>query len=433
MLKDDLRQRLNGAFSDQELKRWFDPLRLDMNTRDKRLTVSFPHPFFAAWFADNMQQRFEEALATHLGNGHTVRYHGGAEVSTQAQALPVSDKPVDFPYGHQFTLENYLTNAKNEFSLNSARELCRQDQVLFNPFVICGDSGSGKTHLLRAVGNELARKARGQKTWLGSIEDLDALFASTDQHAARSHLLSHHAVLVDDVHRLADLEPLQRQFIVLFNSLEQNGKQMVFSCNGKMTDLESMDATLASRLKGGLIATLSAPDLDIRVRYLKTQCRTKRITLPGEHLLTLAQQVEDLRLLQGIVVKLVAYRDLMNRDLTEQDFQAVVQQSAGKRAPAPRPEDVIQAAASHFEVTPKEILDAGRRKPVVMARQVAMYLCRTLIRASYPALGGIFGGRDHSTVLYAVKKIEEKKKVNRDLQRLLTTLEAKVREQAAAR
>ena len=427
MLKTSLRQQLHQVFTDQELKRWFDPLTLALDESQKRLDVSFPHSFFGAWFGENVRDRFEEELARILGPDYTMHYGEAAgNPARPARAQAQRATSTEFPFGRQFTLENFLVNSKNYFPLASAKELVKQREAVFNPFTICGESGSGKTHLLRALGNELARDNRGKRVFLGSIEDLDSVYkAGANAYAVRNRLLEYDYLLVDDFQHIRSNLHLQDELVGVFNAFYDARKQMVFACADKVAAYDFLDPKLKSRLEWGLIVNLVRPDLDIRVRYIQNQCKLKKIQLSQEQMLLLAQRFTDFRFLQGILLKMFAYRELVSKDIRDKDFRQILSHTEDRVCEPPSAKRIIEVVAEHFGIPIKEITGDKRHQEVVQARQVAMYLCRQMLGASYPTLGREFGGKDHSTVLYAVKKIKRLQSDNKDLKRLLMELRHK--------
>jgi chromosomal replication initiator protein len=169
IVKHSLRQHLLQTSTDAELKRWFDPLHLVYEEESKRVVVGFPHPFFAKWFESAVQDRFEAQLNMFLGNGYLVSYRDNGSADRQTGVRPAEVvKRIDFPFGQEFTFDTFLINKKNYFPIASAREVAKQSASLFNPFIICGPGGSGKTHLIRSVANEISKKHDYSTIFMGS-------------------------------------------------------------------------------------------------------------------------------------------------------------------------------------------------------------------------------------------------------------------------
>lgn len=429
-MKNGLRNHLLQTCSETELKRWFDPIKIDISDETGEVLVTFPHAFFGNWFRDSIQSRFEEQLATFLGNGFSVSYsHNGSHASAEpANAATAETTRIDFPFGHNFTFENFIVGKKNFFPLASAREVARLEAVTFNPFVICGKNGSGKSHLMKAIANETSKRVESDRIFLGNIDDVKSVYSvkfSGDSFKARNYFFSFDYIFVDDFQTIRKYDELQQEMISIFNNFYENGKQMVFCCNDKLVTYDFLNPNLKSRLEWGLIVTLKRPDLEIRTSFIQKQCKLKKIPLSKDQILTLSQKFQDFRYLQGILIKLSAFRELVRKNLDQKDFEHILNNTEEKTDHDLTPEYIIQAVADHFDLSPADLKGNKRHQSIVRPRQMAMYLCRNLLGVSFPALGRTFGGKDHSTVLYSVKKIEESQKVNEETKNLLITLKDK--------
>lgn len=430
MLKSTLRTHLLQTCTEQELRQWYDPLQLSVTEEDKALAVGFPHAFFADWFAHTVQNRFEEEVHRFMGSGFTLSYcgpsaavpggNGGHRRSPEAR--------IDFPFGSQFTFESFLSNAKNHFPLQSARDIALNTHVDYNPFVICGGNGSGKTHLMRSIANEFSKRFDKEKIFLGSIEDLSILYNQrfrNDIYSARRYLYDHSFLMIDDLRDIQDHPGLQEELIILFNHFRDNLRQMVFSCSEKIPACSFLNPKLKSRLEWGLSVHLKAPDLDVRIQFIQEQCRIKNLRLSKEQILTLANIYQEFRSLQGIMLKLTAFREMTRRDISNKDFQQILSHTEHRPMEILEPETILDAVAEHYDISVKDITGGKRVHRIVQARQVAMYLCRQLIGCSYPTLGRIFGGKDHSTAMYAIKKIEKLQRDKPEVKELVTSLKKK--------
>ena len=429
-MKDDLRKHLLKTCSHDELTRWFDPLAIDHDGDAKELVVAFPHTFFGQWFADQVQGRFEDQLGEFLGNGWRVKYHtGNGSAPGAGPATAQVTSRIDFPFDRQFTFETFLVNKKNYFPLASAKEVAKQE-AMFNPFVICGKNGSGKSHILRAIANEMSKRRDAGRilfTNAGALRGLYDQGFGKDAFKTRARVGEYEALFVDDLHQLADDEDMQLELVTIFNHFHESRKQMIFGCQDKLSSYESLHPTLKSRLEWGLIVTLKRPDLDIRVAYIKDMARRRKLALSKEQVLTLAQRFQDFRYLQGILLKLFAFRELVKQDLSDKDFEHILSNTEEKATEALSTDAVKAIVSDRMGVTIKEMVGSKRQQHIAMARQVAMYLCRTMLGVSYPALGREFGGKDHSTVLYSVRKIERLQKDNESLKQLLKELKQRCR------
>lgn len=453
-VKKALRDHMAATCSEQELRRWFDPLDIDRSEGEVR--VRFPHSFFAQWFAGRMQDQFEAELFRFLGhNGCDVRYLVGARPAQAPQAendcangsngagaaRPAqAQRHIVYPFDAQYSFDSFLTNSKNYFPLETARQVARGEDAQFNPFVICGKSGSGKSHLLKAIANDIAKRHPLSSILVTSGEGLKDLFkpgngqengqANNPERglAARQYLSGHGFLLVDDIHWLAGDQGLQHELLTLFNLFQDQKKQMVFTCADRVAAHEDLLPALRSRLEGGLVVTLKQPDLEIRAQFVLDRVRAKKLPLSKEQVLTLAQRFQNFRALGGILIKLLAFRELVRKDISARDFEQILMSTEERDQPAITPDTIISVVCEHYQVGQKDVLGEDRRQNIALARQVAMWLCRQMLGLSYPALGRAFGGKDHSTVIYSVKKIEDLQTDDKTLKQLLKELKVRCRQ-----
>lgn len=449
-----------AACSEQELRRWFDPLDIDMAEGGGEVRVRFPHSFFAQWFAGRMQDQFEAELFRFLGHGGCdVRYLVGGKTNgpgagdeAQASAPGASGvaKPVGhaqrhiaYPFDAQYSFDSFLTNSKNYFPLETARQVARGEDAQFNPFVICGKSGSGKSHLLKAIANDIAKRHPLSAILVTTGEGLKELYKTGGEAfpdgstgptgpektlAARQYLSGHGFLLIDDIHWLSGDPALQHELLALFNTFQDQGKQMVFTCADRVAAHEDILPALRSRLEGGLVVTLKQPDLEIRTQFVLDRVRAKKLPLSKDQVLTLAQRFQNFRALGGILIKLLAFRELVRKDISSRDFEQILMSTEERDLPAITPETIISVVCEHYQVGQRDVLGEDRRQNIALARQVAMWLCRQMLGLSYPALGRAFGGKDHSTVIYSVKKIQDLQTDDKALKQLLKDLKVRCRQ-----
>jgi len=391
-----------------------------------------------------MQDRFEAELFRFQGRACDIRYvapatrragdrtaalEGNAGVMN-AEAAPKHPRKLAFPFDSQYSFESFLTNSKNYFPLETARQVARADGAQFNPFVVCGKSGSGKSHLLKAIANEIAKTHPLSDILVTTGEGLRALFSNPDALSAREHINRHSFLLVDDIHWLAGDERLQQELLIIFNQFQDTRRQMVFTCQDRIGAWEDLLPALRSRLEGGLVVGLKQPDMEVRVALIQERVRAKKLPLSKEQVLTLAQRFQNFRALGGILIKLLAFRELVRRDISPRDFEQILSNTEERDQPQITVDVVIDTVCQHYQVSKKDVLGEDRRQNIALARQVAMYLCRHMLGLSYPALGRSFGGKDHSTVIYSVKKINEIQEDTKEMKQLLKDLKLRCRQPA---
>jgi chromosomal replication initiator protein len=407
---------LAREFSAAELDKWRPSLGLSVE--NSVLTVRFPHRYFADWFEHHARERFEQALAgSDLGIVYECRDSGRCRIVRESRPAVQ-----ELPFGSEFVFDNFLVNNKNYFPLASAQEVAQSREALYNPFLLCGESGSGKSFLLRAIANAHSEHGRGG-IYVGGIDDLHELYTSRSD--ARKFLMSMQLFALDELQELARYRYLQAELLALFDHFHLQHKQMVFACTGKVGGFSFLAPKLKSRLEWGLSVMLKAPDLDIRTQYALSRCRERRLELSRDRILLLAQRFADLRNLEGCLLKLWAYRELVHDQISDEEFDNILNYLDDRATSGLSVEQILDAVCAEFRLTPEEILSASRRHDLVFARQVAMYLCRKHLGLSFPELGRAFGGRDHSTVLYSCRKVEQLQRDDKSIKNMLHELSDK--------
>ncbi len=429
-MRQSLRLYLSGHVEETGLSQWFDPLALALDDEKKRLLVTFPHPLFARWFEQTGKSSFESACG-ELFPRYAINYAVAAEqfpVSLpQVSPLPVfSQDPAgrgQSGFSGKFTFDTFFTNRKNQFPLISARQVAEKaNSRLYNPFVVTGGNGSGKTHLLRAMENEARRVGSYSSIFFARTEELTGGHAALRGKNLRSLFDTYEMVLIDDIQRIGSSIDMQKDLAFLCDSAKEADKQLVVACLGRLSEYPSIHPTLRSRLESGLCVELREPDLDIRCRFINFQCRALNIRLNKDQSLLLAQRFKHLRSLEGIILKIAAYSSLVNRDITDNELDQILKHTDGGSTDSVTPERIITLTARHFGLTPADLTGVSRKYGIVLARQFAMLLCRELTGASYPALGSVFGGKDHTTAIYSVKKMSQLREYNKDIQEKFTEL-----------
>lgn len=445
MLKNVLRDILTPD-KNREPEAWFECLIL--REEENRLRVFFPHVFFASWFARHKRALFEEALQRHFAGTPlpeiiyertfcATGFRAPAEAASPALPVFNVESPGQTPYAgfrqsepqatEKQDFSAFICNGKNAFPLAVAREIAEKNAgEAYNPFLLCGRSGTGKTHLLQTLAAAFEQKSQPGRVIYRSA----ARFCAENPHWAHCpEAFWQHCdvLLLDDMQDLIGQPAWQQKVIACMDACpgaaSERGRQMAFAFAGSAQALKALGERLHSRLESGLVVELMEPDLEVRLRYLQALCRQRRLSFNREQLLFLAQRCAQFRLLQGLLLKVEAFAAIHGRNLTPADLENILRTGGAERPPGCR--EILAEVARGLNLRPEDILGAKRRPDLVLARQVAMYVCRQKLGLSYPELGRAFGGRDHSTVIHAVKKIKKLLISDKDVQRLVTELEIK--------
>ncbi len=325
---------------------------------------------------------------------------------TESAVTPLA-KTASVPTSPSQTFDTFLGNSKHGAILLALHELAARRSGT-SPIVLCGETGTGKTHLLHSVHAELSRHADRIPVLLNPLSpDLSSV----------QHIMSNAGFLLDDAHLIANTS-LQERLCMIFDTASRAQAPMLIAGTGPFFAWPLIPP-LRSRLRMGLILSLPEPDLDIRLRFLQRQASAEGMNISRETALILARQCTDLRRLSGTLRHIALYRRLSGADTSTLDVNRIF---LGKQQEIVSYQTVVEHVGSQTGVDPKDILGTSRRPEHVFARQLSMFLCREILGLSYPVLGHLFGGKNHSTVIHSCKKIHILRISDKDTNNLVTEL-----------
>jgi len=311
----------------------------------------------------------------------------------------------------RYTFETFVIASSNRFAHAAAQSVAESPARSYNPLFIYGDAGLGKTHLLHAIGNYVLENFSGRNVRYVTTETYMNEFVDAIRHSSTTAFKRRYrecdVLLIDDVQFMERKESLQEEFFHTFNSLYGASKQIVLTSDRPPKSIATLEDRLRSRFLSGLITEVQPPELETRLAILQTKAEHERVAVPDEVLEFIATHVkENIRELEGALIRVTAFASLnhqpMSRALAEQVLSDFVSADQPRRI---TPQVILEATSETFGFSVEELCGPNRRRPLVTARQVSMYVFRELTDFSYPAIGREFGGRDHSTVMHAVEKI----------------------------
>jgi chromosomal replication initiator protein len=336
----------------------------------------------------------------------------------------------------KYTFDDFVIGSSNRFANAAALAVAETPGRSYNPLFIYGDAGLGKTHLLQAVGNYVTDHYKNHEVRYVSSETFMNRFVEAIRNKTlpefKQYFREIDVLLVDDIQFMEGKEGLQEEFFHTFNTIQQAGGQIVLSSDRPPDSIPTLEDRLRSRFKMGLVTDIQAPDLETRLAILrkKTEENPGGIIVPDEVLQFIAENItENIRELEGALTRVSAYANLNHEPCTKALAITVLGDLISSNAPKPiTPELIFEQTTEMYGFSKEELIGGSRRRPLVTARQVAMYIFRELTDLSYPAIAREFGGRDHTTVIHAVEKIKGLMAERREIYDQVTALISALRD-----
>lgn len=440
-----IRERVNT----QSLKTWFEPIQ-PLHLRAGRLTVQVPSQFFFDWLEEHYSEIFTSTVTRVLGKGAALEY------TVRQDELPAEPEPISIPSASdrksaiagqepvstgappprpvlyqakandtfqtylnpRYTFENFIKGDSNQLARAAASAVANNPGgTSFNPLVIYGGTGLGKTHLIQAIGNSVLSSNKARRAIYVSSEKFTVEFVDAIQSDRINDFLAFYrsmdVLIVDDIQFFAGKEKTQDSFFHTFNELHQLGKQIVLSSDRPPKELKGLDDRLLSRFQWGLTADIQPPDLETRIAILRKKSENEGIDLPQDVVECIAANVtSNIRELEGCLISLLAKASLEGRDVNVDLARDVVRMVVGD-VRSPITIETIQRTVCEYFNIPEDLIRAKTRKQeIVNARQIAMFLAKDLTNSSLKTIGLHFGGRDHSTVIHAYQSVEDQMRID---------------------
>ena len=443
-------ETLRGRLSEGSFTTWFgrcQASRVDGTT----FVLAVPSHFSKEWIEGRHLDDLGSAVSEAAGRPLAVALIIDTALSTQeSDAAPPADTepldgrvapgraaPAEIPRFHpKYTFDSFVIGSSNRFAHAACLAVGEAPAESYNPLFIYGEAGLGKTHLLHAIGHYVRQTSPGSVVRYVSTEQFtnDFIVAVQSRSIPEFHRRYRVAdlLLVDDIQFLEGKERTQEEFFHTFNALHPKS-QIVITSDRPPKKIQTLEERLRTRFEWGLITDIQPPDLETRLAILQKKAMTEKLDVPAEVMSFIASRIQtNIRELEGALIRVVAYSSLtrceINLELAQNVLQSLLPNGHEARVTA---DLVISVAAEYFDVTPEEICSSSRSRPLVTARQIAMYICRELTDLSLPNIGKKFGGRDHSTVIYANNKVRELMHDRQSAFDQVKELTARVRQQAA--
>jgi chromosomal replication initiator protein len=385
---------------------------------------------------DNLGMDFNEVkfVTDHDPASTPVRHDGGllSGGSRPTMSAPAgSQARFDWDGAAQlnprYTFDAFVIGAGNQFAHAASQAVAERPSKAYNPLFLYGGVGMGKTHLMQAIGHEIKRRQpQASICYLSSEKFTNDMINSLryDRMTSfRDKFRNVDVLLIDDIQFLAQKERTQEEFFHTFNALHESMKQIVIASDRPPKELAEIEDRLRSRFEWGLIADIQPPDLETKVAILQKKAENERVSLPTDVALYIASNIRsNVRELEGALIRLIAHSSLIGAEITLPYAQQVLKNFIDSQARKVTIESIQKSVAEQFGLRVVEIKAKNNSRAIVYPRQIAMYLAKHLTEASLPEIGRQFGGKHHTTVLHSVEKIEEARKGDKDLNRLINKL-----------
>lgn len=442
---DNCLRTIRRNVNNQSFKTWFEPIRPVRLDRDA-LTIQVPNKFFYEWLEEHYVALLKMTIRQELGEKGRLEYqilmgskreNSTAGRSTSAGSssaradinvpgtidtgsiknpfvIPgIKKVKIDPQLNPSYVFDNFIEGDCNRLARSAGYAVARKPGgTAFNPLVIFGDVGLGKTHLAQAIGNDVIASDQNKTVlYVSSEKFTNQIIESIKNNAVNDFVNFYQLIdvlIVDDIQFLANKVKTQEIFFHIFNQLHQNGKQIILTSDRPPKDLDGMEKRLISRFKWGLSADLQAPELETRMAILEAKMIQEGLEIPHDVTEFISYNIKNnIRELEGVLISLVA-QSMLNRREIDLDLAKEVIKNFVKQMSKEITVDFIQKlVAEHFDVPVDKLKGQTRKRSIVIARQLSMYLAKNLTNKSLKAIGENFGGRDHSTVIYSCKAVQD--------------------------
>ena len=434
---------IGDQIQEQSYKTWFLPI-IPIKLEDKVLTIQVPSQFFYEWLEDNYVHVLRKALQQELGAGARLEYSVVIDRGNEQNKPYTVNYSANKAYGHigqnhvsngaasgmshavlpdfltstgklnsNYVFDSYIEGDCNRLARSAGYAVAQRPGVTsFNPLMIYGGVGLGKTHLVQAVGNYILENNPEKRVLYVASEKFTNQFIESLRNNAVQEFINFYLkvdiLIIDDVQFLRDKERTQEIFFHIFNHLHQSGKQIIMTSDCPPRELKGLQERLVSRFKWGLTADIQQPDFETRVAIIQKKMLAEGIIIPENVLEYLAYTIDtNIRDLEGVLISLLAHSSLVKKEIDLELAKQIIKSIVNDFDTEVGIEYIQKAVSEYFNVSLDDLKAKTRKKEIVIARQVAMYFSKDYTNHSLKSIGYHFGGRDHSTVIHAVQAVND--------------------------
>lgn len=433
---------LQDQMAAQHFEAWLRPIRASVD--GEVLVLKVPNKFAKEWLTNNYLEMIRDTLRGARGSDIALRLDLDSSATEEAQLAPVPTEalatpsaPVEPPrstpgLNPKYNFQNFVVGPSNQLAHAAALAAAQMPGRKYNPLFIYGGVGLGKTHLVNAIGHALHARDPNQRILYLSAERFTNDFIDCLQNKKMDEFRSRYrrqcdVLLMDDIQFIAGRDQTQEEFFHTFNALYDGFRQIVVTSDKYPQEIPDLQERLVSRFLWGLIADIQAPEMETRVAILRKKALAEQIPLPDDVAFFLAETIKsNVRELEGTLIRLAAKSSIDGRDITMDLARETMRIAAPTHVTNLTVEEIQRAVCTYYNVKLNDLKSERRNRSISFPRQVAMFVCRNHLKTSYPELGQKFGGKDHSTVIAACRKIEALLHTDSSLQSAIETIERKL-------
>ncbi|MFC1807862.1 chromosomal replication initiator protein DnaA [Candidatus Omnitrophota bacterium] len=435
--------------SPQSFETWFAPTK-QVGDSDSSITIEVPNKFFKDWLLEHYKEHILRATQELNKGAFTVQFQvntapepeeKSGEIEPQQQkkglgfferGLGMFAQPQEFAFNKRYSFDSFVVGSSNRFAHAASLAVAEKPAKAYNPLFIYGGVGLGKTHLMQAIGQYIVKKHPRTKVMYISSERFTNQLINAIQNRStqkfREKYRHQDVLLIDDVQFISGKESTQEEFFHTFNVLYDSHKQIVVSSDKPPKEITALEKRLVSRFEWGLVTDIQPPDLETRIAILRQKREPGSAEIPDDVLFFIANNIKsNIRELEGALIRVVAYSSLVGQKIDLSIAKEVLKEVDEEKNSEINIELIQRVVADHFGVTTSDLRAKRRTRKIAYPRQVAMYLSREMTSLSLVEIGGLFGGKDHTTVIHAHGKVEEDVKNNPQTARLIENVISKIK------
>lgn len=382
--------------------------QITFSNENDEISINFPHKYLYELYKNELkiivESKFSKKIHYNINNSFNKK----------------NIKQQNNHYNNQeYTFDNFVTGKNNKIVIDICKNIARKGQIKFNPVLLYGESSSGKTHIL----NSIIRELKINKIYTTDLFSLSNNLNEYNISNIYKEIIKFDFAAIENIHEIKNNKITNMLMEKIIDYYYENNKQIILTYQGNKVNYSYFNQSLQDRIISGLTLKLEKPDLNIKINFAKRFCSDNKLNLPGEYIFTISTNGDTIRSIKGVLLKLaILHTDLGS--ITPSQINSLLAEKGKNTQVAFK--SILEVVSEKFDIPVSDLLNTKRGGKVSQARQISMYMCKRKMNWSYPEIGFKFGGRNHSTVIYSVKKIEQLKNVNKEIDTMLNEMFQKV-------